>query len=441
MSWSVVLWFLVAGVLLSVMGTAGPVLKRVWLSCSIIYLVVGYIIGPAGIGLLSLDLVDNAKVLEHLTEVAVIVSLFGAGMKMRFPLRHHRWRVPLVLATASMVMTIAITAAIGYWAIGLTVGMAMLLAAVLAPTDPVLAAEVQLEDPDDTDHLRLGLTGEAGLNDGAAFPFVLLAVGLIDASLHPLGNGYGHYLVVDVVYKIAAGLVVGALLGWALAHAMLAIRKRVRADVGADEMLVLGFIFLIYGLGLAIDTYAFLAVFAAAVAMRRVELEDNDNQSAGEAIDEAQDSEAEHEADSPQHAAALLTRDGLIVADTLERLDQIALVVLLGVLLSTDWPSATAWWFGGAMVLLVRPIAVLSTLWVTRLNPMQLGLAAWFGVRGIGTFYYLTHALNLGVVDEYGDVVRRWVPLTLATVAVSIVLHGVSVTPLMRRIYRDEASE
>ena len=432
MSWQVVAWFLVAGVLLSVMGTVGPLIRRYWLSCSIVYLIVGLAVGPLGLNLIAIDLIERSKWFEHLTEIAVIVSLYGAGMKMRFPLASGRWRVPVVLASATMIVTIALTTAVSHYAIGLPIGFAVLLAAVLAPTDPVLAAEVQLEHADDADHLRLGLTGEAGLNDGTAFPVVLLGVGLIDASLHPLGEVWWRWWVIDVVYKIVGGLLLGGLAGWGLSHAMLMIRKRVRAEVGADEMLVLGFIALIYGVALAADTYAFLAVFAAAVAMRQVELRDNDNRSASQAIDEAEQSEAEHEADAPEHAAALLTRDGLIVADTMERLVEIALVMLVGVLLSDGrLATPTPWIFAVVMVFVVRPAAVAATARLIPLSRFQTSMVAWFGVRGIGTFYYLTHAFELGVKDASTDHCKTLVNCALATVAVSVITHGITVTPLM----------
>ena len=427
----VILWFVLIGLLLTVMGTVGPLLKKLWLSPSIVYLVVGYMIGPDILDLLSIDLADNAKLLEHLTEIAVIVSLFGAGMKVRAPLTDRHWIAPVILASATMLLTVAATTAIGHYAIGLSLGAAVLLGAVLAPTDPVLAAEVQLEDPDDEDGLRRTLTGEAGLNDGTAFPMVLLAVGLIDASSHSIGQYAMRWLAYDVVYKVAAGILFGYAAGWVLSHGMLWIRRRVRADTAADEMMTLGFISLVYGAALAIHSYAFLSVFTAALAMRRVEMNQNDQASASAAIDAAEEVDAEHEADAPEHAATMMTRDSLIVADTMERLVEIVLVVLVGVLLShQDRIPPTAWAFAVAMVFVVRPAAVMATLWPAKLDRPQWFLVAWFGVRGIGTFYYLTHAINL--LESPPEALQMVIDASLATVALSVVMHGVTVTPLMK---------
>ena len=433
MPWNVIAWFLIVGGLLSVMGTIGPLLGRVWFSSSIVYLLVGYGIGPAGLDLLTINLVENAQFIEHLSEIAVIVSLYGAGMKIRLPLTGRHWVAPTILAAATMVATVAATAAIGHYALAMPIGLAVLLGAVLAPTDPVLAGDVQLDHPDDTDGLRRTLTGEAGLNDGTAFPMVLLGVGLISADYHELGTYGLRWVVVDVGYKITAGLLFGYAAGWALSHAAVWIRKRVRAELASDEMLTLGFISLVYGAALAIDTYAFLSVFAAALAMRQVELDDNHEASADEAVQEAERSDVEHEADAPEHATALLTRDNLVVADTMERLVQIVLVVMVGVLLSAEHHiSLPVWAFGAAMVLLVRPATVAATLWTGTISTSQKALTAWFGVRGIGTFYYLAHALVLGVGELDLEQLQPLLDAALATITISIVLHGVTVTPMMQ---------
>ena len=180
------LWFVVAGTLLTVMALAQTTLRRLPLSTAQLYLLVGLGLGPLGIGLLVVDPIEQAKLLEVVTEIVVTLSLFAAGLKLRTPLSDGRWKLPIRLATLSMTLTVAGIAAVGHWALGLPWGAAVLLGAVLAPTDPVLASDVQIESPDDTDRLRFSLTGEAGFNDGAAFPFVMLGLGLL--GLHELGR-------------------------------------------------------------------------------------------------------------------------------------------------------------------------------------------------------------------------------------------------------------
>ncbi len=202
-------------------------------------------------------------------------------------------------------------------------------------------------------------------------------------------------------------------------------------------MLSLGLIALIYGLALLVHTYAFLAVFAAAVAFRRLELADNSDQSEAEAIAEAEreadQARLKHEAEKPEHARAILLRDQVEVADSLEKLVEVTLVVLVGAMLlpRLSW-DFTPWLFAALMLLLVRPICVYLTARRCEITPTQRGMTAWFGIRGIGTLYYLTHAFGLGVLDAEPELSRLLADICLATITLSILLHSTSVTPLMR---------
>ena len=283
--------FILTGALFVVMALATSVLQRLPLSTSLLYLAIGYAVGPAGLGLLDLDPLRSSAVLERITEVAVIVSLFTAGLKLRLPLTtpggpwprlHPAWRPALRLATLSMVLTVALVAGSAWWLFGLPLGAAVLLGAILAPTDPVLASDVQVDAPSDRDRLRFSLTGEAGLNDGTAFPLVLLGLGLL--GLHELGPLGLRWLGVDVVWGVLAGLLVGGLLGTVVGRLVLYLRREHREAVGLDDFLALGLIFLAYGVALLAHGYGFLAVFAAGLALRRVERQHTEEiEGAGEA--------------------------------------------------------------------------------------------------------------------------------------------------------------
>ena len=448
--WTVILWYVVVGVVLVTVGAAGPVLKPIWVSISMIYLGIGILLGPMVLGLLNVTLIEEKKPLEHLTEAAVVISLFAAGLRMRMPLMDKGWLAPAILATVTMVTTVALTAAIGYWWLGLSLGMAVLLGAVLAPTDPVLASEVQVENPDDKDRLRLMLTGEAGLNDGTAFPFVLLAVGLvglhIGEPLHPLGEFGWKWVTIDLLWRVVGGLLIGWYGGCWLAAAATWCRQRIKATTGSDELLSIGLIALIYGIALLAMTYAFLAVFAAAVAFRRRELADNADKSEKEAMAEASDAATrnleeedaapqvdEHRVESKEQAAVILARDQMEVADTLERLVQVILVVLVGVTIlpTLSW-DLTPWFVAIVLLFVVRPLAVLLTVYGGGVLWRQRLMTAWFGIRGIGTLYYLTHAFGLGVSAALYEESRLVADVCLATITLSIILHGTSVTPLMK---------
>ena len=176
-------WFTTAGLLLVGIVLASTLLRRLPISTAIIYLGVGLLLGPGALGLLSWDAVREAEILKYITEVAVIVSLFTVGLKWRTPLTADFWSLPVRLATVGMVLTICAVTLIGTTLLALPLGAAVLLGAVLAPTDPVLASEVQVRSSTDRDAVRYALSGEAGLNDGLAFPFVMLGLGLL--GLHP----------------------------------------------------------------------------------------------------------------------------------------------------------------------------------------------------------------------------------------------------------------
>src|SRR5262245_51932512 len=204
-------WCLVIGLLLIGMGLTDTMRRDLPLSASTLYLLAGWLIGPEVAGLVRLDLFADAHLLEVLTEVAMLISLFAVGLRLRVQLTDRLWLTPLRLATLAMVLTIGALTLVGV-GFGLSIGAAMLLAAMLAPTDPVLASEVQVEDPNDRDKLRFGLTGEGGLNDGTAFPFVMLALGLL--GLHDLGQGTWRWWGVDLLWAVTGALVLGWVLGW-----------------------------------------------------------------------------------------------------------------------------------------------------------------------------------------------------------------------------------
>src|SRR5512134_465775 len=262
------IWALIIGVLLTAMMLAGTFLKRLPLSTAMLYLAAGYGLGPAGLGLLAPDPLKYSVLLERAAEVAVLISLFAVGLKLGLPLSDKGWRLPLRLASVSMTITVVLIAAIGTVGLGLSLGAAVLLGAILAPTDPVLASDVQLREANDRDRVRFSLTGEGGLNDGAAFPFVMLGLGLL--GLHDLGTAGWRWLAVDVLWAISGGLLIGGVSGTLIGRLVVHLRTRHKEAIGLDEFLALGLIALTYGVAQLSHTYGFLAVFAAGLALQRV---------------------------------------------------------------------------------------------------------------------------------------------------------------------------
>lgn len=446
------LWCLIVGALLISMALAGSVLHRMPISTSMLYLGVGVLVGPAGLDMTDPDPFADALVLERLAEVAVLVSLFTSGLKLSPALSDRRWRLPLRLAFGSMAITVALIAGAAMLLFGLPIGTAVLLGAVLAPTDPVLASEVQVEEPTDRDRLRFALTGEGGLNDGTAFPFVMLGLGLM--GLHELGEHGLRWVAIDVLWATIGGLAIGALLGTLIGRAVLYLRRHHKEAVGLDDFLALGLIALSYGTALAATAYGFLAVFAAGVALRRIERVERPLQSdasgtaaqggsepavrapgdvAVEALTTVAPIESEKIATDPNHAPAFMARAVLGFNQQIERIGEVTVVIAIGAMLSLlTLPTSIHWssvaLFVVVLFLVIRPVSVLIGLAGSRTSSTQRALVAWFGVRGIGSLYYLMYAINHGVEQSTADTLFA---ITLSVVVASIVAHGISVTPLM----------
>lgn len=418
-------WFVIAGLLLIGVALAGSVLKRLPLTASMFYLAAGAGLGPWGANLLTLDTLADARVLERLTEIAVIISLFTAGLKLRLPLRDRRWRSAMLLASVAMVLTTAGVAASGAAIAGLSLGAALLLGAVLAPTDPVLASDVQVTDEHDAEPVRFSLTGEAGLNDGTAFPFVLLGLGLLGA--HDLGAGGWRWLTLDLLWAVIGGLAIGTLCGAGIGKLVLYLRRMHREAVGLDEFLVLGLIALSYGLALLAGTYGFLAVFAAGLSVRRIEREHSAASSATVDVGPA-GRVSTTEATDHETAPAYMARAVLGFNEQLERLGEFAVVVVVGALLAGIETATAGVLIAAALFFCIRPAATLLAVSGSSLSRRQRAFIAWFGIRGVGSIYYLTYALSHGLT---GPESRAIADITLIVVTASILLHGVSVTPLM----------
>ncbi len=415
-------WYILIGTLLICVSAVEPFLHNRWLGSVHLQLLSGLLAGPALLNLISLDLVGHAKLLETISEVAVIISLYATGIKMRIPLLSGRWKAPLILATLTMTATIALTTLAANQLLLLPLPLALLLGSVLAPTDPVLADKVQVHHPGDDDRLRQSLTGEAGLNDGTAFPFVLLAIGIADPEVHELGTGLWKWVAVDLLWKIIAGILLGALAGNLLGRFILWYRKLADGPAASEELLTIGLIAIVYGVALAIDSYAFLAVFSAAVSLRRIEMHSTKHDTDREGND----------TDAETSPVALL-REQTEVGSAIEQIAKVFLVFVVGTMIyNTDLRNWRIWLFVLVVILLVRPVCVYATLQLRSVKPVQRALIAWFGIRGIGTLYYVTYAMQSGAFERSSHQVALIADCCIVTILTSIFLHGTTDTPLMK---------
>ena len=427
---------LIVGVVLIAMTVGGSFIGRLPLSAAMLYLGVGVAIGPWGFNLLKPSAFRDVVLLERLTEIALLVSLFTAGMKLELPLTDRRWRLPVQLASVSMVLTVGAITAVGVFVMGLPVGAAVLLGGIMAPTDPVLASDVQVANAGDRDRVRFGLTGEGGLNDGSAFPFVMLGLGLL--GLHNLGEGGWRWWAIDVLWSVAGGLGLGYLMGTLVGRVILYLRVRHREALGSDEFIALGLIALTYGVALLCQTYGFLAVFAAGLALRRIDRHIDEPPSAKPLTLPPEDAASAEPQTSQTEAPATLMRAVQRFNSQLESFAEVAIVLAVGALLSTVHFRLEVLWFTPLLFFFIRPLAVVVGVVGTGAQRQQQRLMAWFGIRGIGSIYYLLYAIRHGIDRELAE---RLLSLTIAVVVASVIAHGTSVTPLMRKYENRKARQ
>ena len=412
---------MLTGALLLFMAIASSIVDRLPMTAGLAYLVIGVIIGPQGWRLIDVDLLADARLIEHVTEVALLFSLFSAGLKLRVALYDARWQAPVRLASAGVVLTVVLIAGLAMVMLQLPWHLALVIAAIVAPTDPVLASEVQVTHPDDRDRVRLTLTGEAGLNDGTAFPFVLLGLALVGA--HDIGAFGWKWLVKDILWASGVGLATGWVLGWSVGRLVVYMRREHDQAHGVDDFVTLGLIAASYGIALALHAYGFLAVFAAGLSMRHLETETQpvtQQQLPEQRVDERSERE--------RHSVRDLTTKVLSFNLQMERIGEVAVVIVVGALLQWSMVSGIVVVFALTTFLLVRPLAVMISLWGIRFSTTQTALISWFGVRGAGSVFYLAYVIGHGLEPSQAATIAD---IVLPTVALSVVVHGVSVTPFM----------
>lgn len=349
---------------------------------------------------------DYPEITERFTEFVVIIALMGAGLKLDRVFSYGGWSITWRLLAITMPLGIAAITVVGAWWLGLPWIIALLLGASLAPTDPVLAADVQVGPPKsgEEDEVRFGLTSEAGYNDGLAFPFVNLAIalGLSATTGEPWLLGWiGHSVLWEVGAGIVGGWLVGRAFGWLTFH----IPAETKLAKTGDGLIAIAATFISYGLTEMIQCYGFLAVFVTALTLRH------------------------------SHRNHDFHRDMHDITEQIERLAMMVLLLLFGGALVSGLLAPLTWAdvFAAVVILLVvRPVTGMIGLIGLRASWTEKLTVAFFGIRGVGSFYYLAYGLNHMDV-EGGE--RLWAIVGLVVVF-SILLHGLTVTPIMRTVDR-----
>ncbi|MEO6863524.1 MAG: sodium:proton antiporter [Microcoleus sp.] len=392
-----ILNLLVIGILLLTVTLGSGWISRLPVSYALIYLLVGIGLGPYGVKLIELR--PHALFLERLTEFVVIVSLFSCGLKMNRPLQLWAWNSTARLIGLLLPISIFAVAAIGHWFVKLDWGPAILLGAILAPTDPVLASEVQLANIDDRDELRFALTSEGGLNDALAFPFVYFGIYALKDNNWP--NWFSQWVAIDLLWATTVGIVMGILVAKAVTWIDLRLQRYRPADELMEDFIALSTILLTYSLTEVVNGYGFLAVFVAGIVVQR----------------------------SYRDPEKPLSQ--LHFTERIEKLMEVATILLLGSLIRLEPMLAFGGYsllVAGLLIFLIRPVGAWISTIGSRLHPASRLLCGWFGIRGVGSIYYLTYAFGHGLKGETAEKLA-WI--TFTTIVFSVIVHGISATPLM----------
>nr|WP_218649392.1 cation:proton antiporter [Paenarthrobacter nitroguajacolicus] len=409
--------FLSAGFAVLAAAVLPKLLRHMPLSMPMVFLGSGILAFTLLPDLPDPDPVQYGDFTTHLTEVCVIISLMGAGLALDRPFRWRGWTTTWRLLGIVMPLCILVMTLLGLWVLGLGLAAAILVAAAIAPTDPVLASEVQVgkpadtEDDPDEDEVRFALTSEAGLNDGLAFPFVYLAIliSLVGASPEAW---LGEWLALDVLWRIGVGVLLGFGTGKLLSLIFFAAKgKSFRLSEHSEGFVALAATFLAYGVAEMVEGYGFIAVFICALTIRS----------------------AEHNHSYHQVLHSYV--------EQLERLMTVVILVLLGGAIARGLLEGIGWLellVAFAFLLLVRPLAGWLGLMGGKTGPRERLAISYFGIRGIGSLYYVAYALSHGNFDAEAH--ELWALIGLV-VALSIVVHGATTAPLMNRLDRLRAAE
>jgi NhaP-type Na+/H+ or K+/H+ antiporter len=382
-------------------------LRRYAVSAPIAFVGAGLLLGLA-VDRSRLSPIAEPVLTEHLAELTILVALMGVGLAIDRPIGWHRWKVTWRLLFIAMPACIAAIAGAG-WLLGLAPATALLLGAVLAPTDPVLASDVQVQgpstgegaEPEEDDEVRFALTSEAGLNDGLAFPFVYAAVFAVTKGA--VGEWAFEWFAWDLIGKTVIGVAIGVGAGWLLGRmAFSAPSRTFRLADSREPVLALAMTLGVYGLAEVVHGYGFIAVFVAALTLRAAE--------------------RSHDFHEELH--------GFI--EQLEHILTWGILLLLGVAITGGLLKPLTWagaLLGVLLVLVIRPLTAWVSLAGTPMRRSERWVAAAFGVRGVGSVFYLAYAGS----DFGADLPWLWATVGF-TVVLSVVVHGVAATPLMRML-------
>ncbi len=402
------LWLVYAAIIVLAAAILPRILTGRIITAPMIYLIIGIILSQFLLAENKPDPMEELWWIKRVTEMVVIISLTNAGLKLNKPFHINTWKNSRKLLIIGMPLTILITGLLGYWVFGFVAATAALLAAVIAPTDPVLASEVQTSSPEEEDvsPTRLALTSEAGVNDGLAFPFTYLAIAMAALGTQDLSWLWGWF-VMDFVYRIVIGIAIGWFAGWLLNKIIIVLPKREHFDRTHTGILVISLTLLPYGMAELASAYGFVAVFVAAAVFRNLE--------------------SNHKYQKNLHN----------FSEEIENILVAVIFVLLGIYAANDLLSNLTMGhviFCVVLIFIVRPLIGYISFLGSSLQPMQRFTMSFFGIRGIGSLFYISFAFYAQEFEQADEAFA----LVAFLIILSVAVHGLSAPFAVRHLEKKE---
>jgi NhaP-type Na+/H+ or K+/H+ antiporter len=398
------IFFIAGGILVMLAAWMPLFLERVPVSLAMLAVALGAAVPLFTEG--TNPLVNYNPWMEHVSEFALLVAVLGAGLKIDRPFSFRGWASTWRLLLPVMLLSIVAIAFLGWLALGLSFGFAVLLAAILAPTDPVLAASVQVGPPGagDEDEASFALTSEAGLNDGLAFPFVMLGLAIIEGTMQSFPD-FMRWLSVEMIWDVGGGAGLGIAIGWGLVSANRFLPERLRLSSTNSGLVCVGLAFLAYGFALACEANGFVAVFCEAVTLRNL-------------------------VRSYDYSRRLSN-----MAGQFERVAVVIIFAAMGIAVSRGLLSNAGWnelLFSFAVLLIVRPAAVFLGFIGSKADIRTRLALGYFGIRGVGSLYYISYVVTEVAPDPH----YRLAMAVVLVVLISVVLYGLTTDAAIRLVLR-----
>jgi sodium/hydrogen antiporter len=407
---SYIISLVIIGIATLAMAWMPSVSKKTGISYSIIYVILGFLLHYFFEDLIFINPLREGAITLHITEMVVIISLMGTGLKIDQAFSLKTWRVPFILVSVTMILCIGIVAFLSNQFLNFDIASAILLAAALAPTDPVLASDVQVGPPLEKkkDKIRFSLTAEAGMNDGTAFPFTWLAIILATSTFS--FESMGSWLLRDVIYRMVAGIACGVAFGKLLSYLIFYLPQKTNFVIIRDGFVAIAATILVYGLTELFKGYGFIAVFVTAITLRNYEMHDKYHKK---------------------------------LHDFTEQIERILVAIVLilfggaiahGILNFLTWPMAV---FGILFVFVIRPFTGMVSLFKSNLHFKEKLAISFFGIRGMGSFFYLA----FGLYQADFTYARELWSLVSFIVILSILIHGLTATSVMKKLETEFSRE